>query len=64
MRIIDHHIVGHQGGGGGRTSDVFDPNTGRVQASVALGTAAAGFFAVIEPDALRGFAAAALGLKS
>ncbi|HEX4694685.1 CoA-acylating methylmalonate-semialdehyde dehydrogenase [Sphingomonas sp.] len=40
MRIIDHHIVGHQGGAGGRTSDVFDPNTGKVQASVNLGTQA------------------------
>jgi malonate-semialdehyde dehydrogenase (acetylating) / methylmalonate-semialdehyde dehydrogenase len=38
MRIIDHHIVGHSGGAGGRTSDVFNPNTGEVQAKVALGT--------------------------
>ena len=38
MRIIDHHIVGHSGGAGGRTGDVFDPNTGKVQASVTLGT--------------------------
>jgi malonate-semialdehyde dehydrogenase (acetylating)/methylmalonate-semialdehyde dehydrogenase len=38
MRIIDHHIVGHQGAGGGRTGDVFNPNTGQVQASVTLGT--------------------------
>src|SRR3569623_1977056 len=37
MRIIDHHIVGHQGGAGSRTSDVFNPNTGKVQASVNLG---------------------------
>src|SRR6185503_7028009 len=40
MRIIDHHIVGHQGGAGGRSGEVFDPNTGQVQASVALGTQA------------------------
>ena len=40
MRIIDHHIVGHEGGAGGRTADVFDPNTGEIQARVALGTKA------------------------
>ena len=40
MRTIDHVIAGHSGGGGGRTGDVWDPNTGRVQASVALATAA------------------------
>ncbi|SFP90094.1 CoA-acylating methylmalonate-semialdehyde dehydrogenase [Sphingomonas rubra] len=40
MRTIDHLIVGQGGGGAGRTADVFDPNTGRVQASVTLGTAA------------------------
>jgi len=40
MRIIDHHIVGHEGGAGGRTSDVFDPNLGRAQAQVRLGTRA------------------------
>ena len=43
MRQIDHYIVGGAGGSGsgsGRTSDVFDPNTGKVQASVALGTQA------------------------
>ncbi len=49
MRTIDHLIVGQDGGGsGGRASptgearfaDVFDPNTGRVQATVTLGTAA------------------------
>ena len=40
MRIIDHLIAGGAGGGGGRTGDVFDPNTGRVQASVNLGTSA------------------------
>ena len=37
MRIIDHLIAGHSGGGVGRTGDVYDPNTGQVQASVALG---------------------------
>ena len=43
MRQIDHFIVGGAGGGatgGGRRSDVFDPNTGKVQASVTLGTQA------------------------
>ena len=42
MRIIDHHITGHAAGGAGRTdartADVFDPNTGQVQARVNLGT--------------------------
>ena len=40
MRVIDHVIVGHSGGGAGRMSDVFDPNSGAVQAQVPLGTAA------------------------
>ncbi|OYY89612.1 MAG: methylmalonate-semialdehyde dehydrogenase (CoA acylating) [Sphingomonas sp. 28-66-16] len=40
MRTIDHHIVGQSGGGAGRTSDVFDPNSGSVQARVTLGTSA------------------------
>ncbi|MDO7843660.1 CoA-acylating methylmalonate-semialdehyde dehydrogenase [Sphingomonas immobilis] len=40
MRVIDHMIVGYQGGAGGRTSQVFDPNTGQVQATVNLGTQA------------------------
>ncbi|WP_333572363.1 CoA-acylating methylmalonate-semialdehyde dehydrogenase [Sphingomonas sp.] len=40
MRVIDHVIVGHAGGGAGRTADVFDPNSGAVQAQVPLGTAA------------------------
>jgi len=40
MRIIDHHIAGHTGGGAGRTGDVFDPNTGKVQARVNLGAQA------------------------
>ncbi len=40
MRIIDHHIVGHSGGGAGRMSDVFDPNSGAVQAQVMLGSQA------------------------
>jgi malonate-semialdehyde dehydrogenase (acetylating)/methylmalonate-semialdehyde dehydrogenase len=39
MRQIDHFIVGGAGGSG-RTSDVYDPNTGKVQASVTLGTQA------------------------
>ena len=37
MRIIDHLIAGHAGGAGARESDVFDPNTGQVQAQVRLG---------------------------
>lgn len=40
MRLIDHVISGHAGGGAARRSDVFDPNSGAVQAQVALGTAA------------------------
>ena len=44
MRIIDHHIVGHEGSAGsasgGRMSDVYDPNSGVVQAQVPLGTKA------------------------
>ena len=40
MRIIGHHVVGEASAAGGRSSDVFDPNTGQVQATVTLGTAA------------------------
>ncbi len=40
MRNIDHLIVGHAGGGSARSGDVFDPNTGQVQARVTLGTQA------------------------
>jgi malonate-semialdehyde dehydrogenase (acetylating)/methylmalonate-semialdehyde dehydrogenase len=40
MRIIDHFIAGPAGGGAARTSDVFDPNTGQVQAKVSLGAQA------------------------
>ena len=42
MRIIDHLIAGaaSSGGGGTRAADVFDPNTGQVQARVTLGTQA------------------------
>ncbi|WP_277980037.1 CoA-acylating methylmalonate-semialdehyde dehydrogenase [Sphingomonas phyllosphaerae] len=48
MRTIDHHIVGVAavaGGGGAATDgarfgDVYDPNTGQVQARVTLGTSA------------------------
>ena len=39
MRVIDHFIVGSGGAGGARTGDVFDPNTGQVQARVRLGGA-------------------------
>ena len=41
MRIIDHLIGGSANAGtSGRTSDVFDPNTGQVQARVALASVA------------------------
>ena len=40
MRIIDHFIAGESSGGGSRTSDVFNPNDGSVQAQVPLGDAA------------------------
>ena len=39
MRIINHLIAGAADGPAGRSGDVFDPNTGKVQARVALGTA-------------------------
>ena len=38
MRIIDHHIVGHMSSDDARMAEVFDPNTGLVQAKVKLGT--------------------------
>ncbi|HMI20631.1 MAG TPA: CoA-acylating methylmalonate-semialdehyde dehydrogenase [Sphingomonas sp.] len=37
MRAIDHFLAGSNGGGAARQGDVFDPNTGQVQARVALG---------------------------
>ena len=37
MRLIDHFIVGGPGAAAVRKSDVFDPNSGGVQAQVALG---------------------------
>ena len=41
MRQLDHHIAGSGGGAAAaRTADIFDPNTGQVQAQVVLGTAA------------------------
>jgi malonate-semialdehyde dehydrogenase (acetylating)/methylmalonate-semialdehyde dehydrogenase len=40
MRAIDHFLAGAEGGGSARQGDVFDPNTGQVQARVALGTKA------------------------
>jgi len=40
MRQIDHFIVGGAGGAPARKGQVFDPNTGAVQAEVALGDAA------------------------
>lgn len=40
MRNIDHFIVGGPTStGGGRSGEVFDPNSGQVQAKVALGSA-------------------------
>ncbi len=40
MRQIDHFITGGTGGGAARRGSVFDPNSGAVQAEVALGGAA------------------------
>ena len=40
MRAIDHVIVGGAAGAASRTGEVFDPNTGQVQARVVLGTQA------------------------
>ncbi|RZM09976.1 MAG: aldehyde dehydrogenase family protein, partial [Sphingomonas sp.] len=40
MRMIDHFVAGASAAGGSRQSDVFDPNTGEVQAQVRLGGAA------------------------
>jgi malonate-semialdehyde dehydrogenase (acetylating)/methylmalonate-semialdehyde dehydrogenase len=40
LRIIDHFIGGGHAGSAGRESEVFDPNTGQVQAHVRLGTQA------------------------
>ena len=39
-RTIEHFIAGASAASGGRTGEVFDPNTGRVQARVTLGTVA------------------------
>lgn len=39
MRLVDHFIVGGPGGAPARRSPIFDPNSGGVQAEVALGTA-------------------------
>ncbi|MBX3594619.1 CoA-acylating methylmalonate-semialdehyde dehydrogenase [Sphingomonas sp.] len=40
MRTIDHVIAGASGGAATRFADVFDPNTGKVQARVPLGVQA------------------------
>jgi malonate-semialdehyde dehydrogenase (acetylating)/methylmalonate-semialdehyde dehydrogenase len=37
VRVIDHYVAGFRGDNAGRTAEVFDPNTGQVQASVMLG---------------------------
>jgi malonate-semialdehyde dehydrogenase (acetylating)/methylmalonate-semialdehyde dehydrogenase len=41
MRDIDHHIVGGPGGSASRFGEVFNPNSGQVQARVAFGDQAA-----------------------
>ena len=40
MRTISHLIAGAEGGAAGRSGDVFNPNTGAIQAKVGFGTAA------------------------
>ena len=40
MRIVDHLISGHNNGAPGREANIFDPNSGEVQAKVRLGTSA------------------------
>jgi len=40
MRVIDHFLASASSGAAARQGDVFDPNTGQVQAKVALGTKA------------------------
>ena len=40
MRAIDHFLSGGPSGSAARRGDVYDPNTGQVQASVAFGTQA------------------------
>jgi len=40
MRIVENFIAGASAAGGSRQSDVFDPNSGQVQAKVALSGAA------------------------
>jgi len=40
MRIVDHLISGHHAGTAGREANIFDPNSGEVQAKVRLGTSA------------------------
>src|SRR5690606_32445230 len=40
MRIVDHLISGHHAGTAGREANIFNPNSGEVQAKVRLGTAA------------------------
>ena len=53
MRDIGHFIGGKQvKGGSGRTGDVFDPNTGEVQAKVALASKSEVEGAIAGPHAL------------
>src|SRR3546814_10150459 len=62
MRTIDHHIAGLSGGGSARSHDIFDPNTGQVQARVALGTRADLDAAVAAAEAAQpGWAATTIG---
>jgi len=53
MRIIDHFIAGGHTGNAQRHSDVFDPNTGQVQARVALGTQADLDAAIVKAQAAQ-----------
>ncbi len=40
MRTVEHFIAGNAAGGGSRQHDIWDPNTGEVQAKVSLGSQA------------------------
>ena len=53
MRIIDHFIAGGHTGNAQRHSDVFDPNTGQVQARVGLGTQADLDAAIVKAQAAQ-----------
>ncbi len=53
MRVIDHYIAGGHAVAAPRHSDVFDPNTGQVQARVALGDRATLDAAVAKAEAAQ-----------